>query len=64
MKKVIILIILTVVVIFGIYYFFIKKVNCIQVVVSATNRITGKTKVFGNPCGIPFWYKDIKAWNQ
>ena len=62
MKKVIIVILL-ITFIFGAYYFFTKKGNCIQVMVSATNRITGKTKVFGSPCNIPFWYKDIESWN-
>lgn len=57
MKKIIIIAILIVIFIFGTYYFFIKKVTCIQVMVSATNRITGKSKTFGTPCSVPFWYK-------
>jgi hypothetical protein len=37
--------------------------TCIQVLVSATNRITGEEKVFGEPCSVPFWYKDMKDYN-
>lgn len=60
MKKFIIILVLVIIIIFGIYYNSLGKGNCIQVVVSATNRITGKTKEFGNPCLVPFWYKNIQ----
>ena len=48
---------LVIIVIFGVYYTSLGKGDCAQVVVSATNRITGKTKEFGNPCIVPFGIK-------
>lgn len=62
MKKFII-IILVIIFCFSIYYFVLPK-NCIQVMVSATNRITRKSKVFGTPCNVPFWYKNVISWNS
>jgi len=60
MKKIIVVFMLVIIVIFGVYYTSLGKGDCAQVVVSATNRITGKTKEFGNPCIVPFWYKNIQ----
>ncbi len=45
------------------FYLYLPNGSCVQVMVSATNRITGNTKVFGNPCTVPFWYKDIDDYN-
>lgn len=45
------------------YRYIYSPQTCIQVVVSATNRITGEEKVFGDPCSVPFWYKDVKDYN-
>jgi hypothetical protein len=56
MKKVIIIIILVVMVVLGIYYY-LSKSFCLGVVVTATNRITGNSKVFSSSCAVPFWYK-------
>ena len=44
-------------------YLYLPNGSCVQVVVSATNRITGKTKVFGSPCAVPFWFKDVNDYN-
>lgn len=44
-------------------YIYLPGVSCIQVVVSATNRITGKEVVFSNPCSVPFWYDEIRDYN-
>ncbi len=49
-------------VIIGYRYVYSPQI-CIQVVVSATNRITGEEKVFGDPCSVPFWYKDVKDYS-
>lgn len=67
MKKVFISLGLFVVVLitgFLIYiYVYLPGISCIDVLVSATNRITGTTKVFGSPCTVPFWYKDVNDYN-
>jgi hypothetical protein len=44
-------------------YVYLSGGTCIQVVVSATSRLSGKTEVFGNPCIIPFWYKEVREYN-
>lgn len=44
-------------------YLYLPNSSCIQFVVSATNRITGKVKVFGSPCAVPFWFKDVNDYN-
>ena len=46
-----------------VYKNFFPSQTCIQVLVSATNRITGEEKVFGDPCSVPFWYKEVKDYN-
>jgi hypothetical protein len=49
---------------FSIYqYVYLPGGSCIQVLVSATNRITGKLETFGNPCIVPFWYTDVQDYN-
>lgn len=45
------------------YQFFYLSSGCIQVLVSATHRFTGEVKTFGDPCSVPFWYKDVRAFN-
>lgn len=45
------------------YYLYLPNGSCVQVVVSAANRVTGKTKVFGSPCAVPFWFKDVQNYN-
>ncbi len=44
-------------------YSYLPSKSCIQVLVSATHRITGEEVTFGNPCTIPFWYKDVHDFN-
>lgn len=44
-------------------YVYLPSNSCVQVLVSATHRITGKEGVFGNPCSVPFWYKDVRDYN-
>lgn len=44
-------------------YSYLPNKLCIQVLVSATHRLTGEEVTFGNPCSIPFWYKDIRTFN-
>lgn len=44
-------------------YVYLSNNSCIQVLVSATHRITGKEAIFGNPCSIPVWYKDVRDYN-
>ena len=44
-------------------YAYLPSGSCIQVVVSTTNRVTGTTKVFGSPCAVPFWFKDVNDYN-
>ncbi len=45
-------------------YVYLPSNSCVQVLVSATNRITGVEKVFGDPCSVPFWYKDVRDFNS
>lgn len=44
-------------------YVYLSSNSCVQVLVSATNRITGEEKVFGDPCSVPFWYKGVLIYN-
>jgi hypothetical protein len=44
-------------------YVYLPSGSCVQVVVSATSRITGKSNIFGSPCAVPFWYKDVRDYN-
>ena len=46
-----------------VYKYFFPSQTCIQVLVSATNRITEEEKIFGDPCRVPFWYKDVRVYN-
>ncbi len=44
-------------------YIYLPSNSCVQVLVNATNRITGEEKNFGNPCSVPFWYEDVRDYN-
>jgi len=45
-------------------YLYLPSSSCVQVLVSATNRITGEVKTFGSSCVVPFWYKDVLGYHQ
>ena len=64
MKKWYVLATLVLVILIAVYlYADFSRGSCIQVPTTATNRITGKVETFGNPCDVPFWYKDVTDHN-
>jgi hypothetical protein len=61
--KVTLIILVLLSVTYSIYMYSLSHGSCIQVLTQATNRITGNTKIFGNPCQIPFWFRNIESYN-